>query len=134
LLSCSGMGISMLAMAAGLHLEQLASLSSVIAITGTVAYMVFFALGAGPVPGLLVPEVTPARLRGKSPWGAASAPCIPAACWCSWPASGCISRQGGLQLTPLVHACLTSGLSPHHTFAQMKLQISLKGMRLITHS
>lgn len=61
------MGISMLAMAAGLHLEQLAGLSSVIAITGTVAYMVFFALGAGPVPGLLVPEVTPARLRGKTP-------------------------------------------------------------------
>ena len=63
---CSGMGAAMLAMAAGLHLKQLASLSSTIAITGTVAYMVFFALGAGPVPGLLVPEVTPARLRGKA--------------------------------------------------------------------
>ncbi len=62
---CSGMGASMLAMAAGLHLKQLAGLSSTIAITGTVAYMVFFALGAGPVPGLLVPEVTPARLRGE---------------------------------------------------------------------
>ena len=61
----SGMGAAMLAMAAGLHLKQLASLSSTIAITGTVAYMVFFALGAGPVPGLLVPEVTPARLRGE---------------------------------------------------------------------
>ena len=59
------MGLSMLTMAAGLHLKQLASLSSTIAITGTVAYMVFFALGAGPVPGLLVPEVTPARLRGE---------------------------------------------------------------------
>lgn len=58
------MGISMLAMAAGLYMKQLASLSSSIAITGTVAYMVFFALGAGPVPGLLVPEITPARLRG----------------------------------------------------------------------
>jgi len=60
------MGISMLAMAAGLYMKQLASLSSSIAITGTVAYMVFFALGAGPVPGLLVPEITPARLRGAS--------------------------------------------------------------------
>ena len=59
------MGIAMLTMAAGLHLEQLASFSSAIAITGTVAYMVFFALGAGPVPALLVPEVTPARLRGE---------------------------------------------------------------------
>ena len=123
----------MLAMAAGLHLEQLAGLSSVIAITGTVAYMVFFALGAGPVPGLLVPEVTPARLRGKSPRGSASAPCMPAACWCSL-ARACISRQGVPQLTPLVPACPTSGLSPHHIFAEMKLQISLKGMGLITHS
>ena len=59
------MGLSMLAMATGLHLKQLASMSSTIAIVGTVAYMVFFALGAGPVPGLLVPEVTPARLRGE---------------------------------------------------------------------
>ena len=64
---CSGMGVAMLVMAAGLHLKQLASLSSSIAITGTVAYMVFFALGAGPVPGLLVPEITPARLRGEPP-------------------------------------------------------------------
>ena len=62
---CSGMGLSMLAMATGLHLKQLAGASSTIAIAGTVAYMVFFALGAGPVPGLLVPEVTPARLRGE---------------------------------------------------------------------
>ena len=62
---CSGMGLSMLAMATGLYLKQLAGLSSTIAIVGTVAYMVFFALGAGPVPGLLVPEVTPARLRGE---------------------------------------------------------------------
>ena len=61
------MGLSMLAMATGLHLKQLASMSSTIAIVGTVAYMVFFALGAGPVPGLLVPEITPARLRGEPP-------------------------------------------------------------------
>lgn len=31
---------------------------------GTLAYIVSFALGAGPVPGLLVPEITPTRLRG----------------------------------------------------------------------
>ena len=61
------MGLSMLAMATGLHLKQLASMSSTIAIVGTVAYMVFFALGAGPVPGLLVPEITSARLRGEPP-------------------------------------------------------------------
>lgn len=63
-LSFSGMGLSMLAMAAGLGLKQLSGLSSTVAIVGTVAYVVSFALGAGPVPGLLVPEITPARLRG----------------------------------------------------------------------
>ena len=30
-----------------------------------VAYVAFFALGAGAVPGLLVPEITPAKLRGR---------------------------------------------------------------------
>ena len=54
----------MLAMAAGLSLKQLAGFSSVVAVVGTVAYVISFALGAGPVPGLLVPEITPARLRG----------------------------------------------------------------------
>ena len=34
---------------------------------GTLAYIVSFALGAGPVPGLLVPEITPTRLRGVAP-------------------------------------------------------------------
>ncbi len=63
-LSFSGMGLSMLAMAAGLGFKQLSGLSSSVAIVGTVAYVVSFALGAGPVPGLLVPEITPARLRG----------------------------------------------------------------------
>ena len=56
----------MLAMAAGLGFPQLASFSSGVAIVGTVAYVVSFALGAGPVPGLLVPEITPARLRGRA--------------------------------------------------------------------
>ncbi|EIE25526.1 general substrate transporter [Coccomyxa subellipsoidea C-169] len=65
-LSFSGMGLSMLAMAAGLGIKQLSGLSSSVAIVGTVAYVVSFALGAGPVPGLLVPEITPARLRGKA--------------------------------------------------------------------
>ena len=34
-------------------------------VTGTVMAMVV-ALGAGPVPGLLVPEIAPARLRGAA--------------------------------------------------------------------
>ena len=41
---------------------------------GTLAYIVSFALGAGPVPGLLVPEITPLRLRGA---GQPSAPRTP---------------------------------------------------------
>lgn len=59
-------GLSMLAMAAGLGIKQFAAFSSSVAVVGTVAYVISFALGAGPVPGLLVPEITPARLRGES--------------------------------------------------------------------
>ena len=50
------MGAAMLAMAAGLHLKQLASLSSTIAITGTVAYMVFFALALAQCLGSSCPR------------------------------------------------------------------------------
>lgn len=34
------------------------------ALVGTLAYILSFAMGAGPVPGLLVPEITAARIRG----------------------------------------------------------------------
>ncbi len=64
-LSFGGMGLSMLAMAAGLYLPALAGYSGTIALVGTLAYVLSFALGAGPVPGLLVPEITPARIRGE---------------------------------------------------------------------
>lgn len=53
---------------AGLGLSALAAFRGSIALVGTVAYVAFFALGAGAVPGLLVPEITPAKLRG-TPWG-----------------------------------------------------------------
>ncbi len=59
------MGASMLAMSAGLALPQFASVAGPVALIGTLAYILGFALGAGPVPGLLVPEITPAKLRGK---------------------------------------------------------------------
>ena len=64
-LSFTGMGLSMLAMSAGLGLPQFASSSGAIALVGTLLYVVCFSLGAGPVPGLLVPEITPTRLRGE---------------------------------------------------------------------
>ena len=63
-LSFGGMGIAMLAMVAGLSLSSLAHIRGSIALFGTLAYVLTFSLGAGPVPGLLVPEITPARLRG----------------------------------------------------------------------
>lgn len=50
---------------AGLGLSTLVAFRGSIALVGTVAYVAFFALGAGAVPGLLVPEITPAKLRGK---------------------------------------------------------------------
>ena len=36
-----------------------------VAVAGTIAYIFSFACGCGPVPGLLVPELFPADLRGK---------------------------------------------------------------------
>jgi hypothetical protein len=53
-------------MAAGLGLPQFAGAAGPIALGGTLAYVLAFALGAGPVPGLLVPEIAPARLRGAA--------------------------------------------------------------------
>ena len=55
----------MLIMSLGLGLPQFASASGAIALVGTLTYVMFFALGAGPVPGILVPEITPAKLRGE---------------------------------------------------------------------
>lgn len=39
-------------------------IAGTIAFAGTVAYVLSFALGAGPVPGLLVPEINSESLRG----------------------------------------------------------------------
>lgn len=64
-LSYAGMGASMLAMAAGLSLPFLAHGAGTIALLGTLCYIAFFAFGAGPVPGLLVPELTASRMRGR---------------------------------------------------------------------
>ena len=64
--SFGGMACAMLAMAAGLGVPALSSFAGPIALAGTLAYIVSFALGAGPVPGLLVPEIAPAALRGRA--------------------------------------------------------------------
>lgn len=64
--SFTGMCISMFAMVAGRSLPQLASNAGTIAFAGTVAYVLSFALGAGPVPGLLVPEINTEQMRGRA--------------------------------------------------------------------
>ena len=48
------------------HAFQPAGMTGAIALVGTLSYILCFALGAGPVPGLLVPEITAARIRGAS--------------------------------------------------------------------
>lgn len=65
-ISFAGMGLAMLTMALGLALPGLATYSGPIALVGTLAYILAFAFGAGPVPGLLVPEITAAKVRGRA--------------------------------------------------------------------
>lgn len=65
-LSFTGMGLSMLIMSLGLALPSLAPIAGAIALLGTLVYVLCFAAGAGPVPGLLVPEITGDRIRGTA--------------------------------------------------------------------
>jgi hypothetical protein len=65
-LSFAGMGICMIAMALGMILPALSSVAGSVALAGTLGYILCFAAGAGPVPGLLVPEITPSRVRGRA--------------------------------------------------------------------
>lgn len=58
------MAAAMFSMAAGLGLPAMQAVSGTVALGGTVAYILSFALGAGPVAGLLVPEITGPRIRG----------------------------------------------------------------------
>lgn len=61
-----GQGVAMLAMAAGFGMISLKPLSGTIAVAGTLAYIFAFALGAGPVPALMVPELNAAKIRGRA--------------------------------------------------------------------
>ncbi len=54
----------MFAMAAGFALPALQPYAPTIAVVGTLAYIAAFATGAGPVPGLIVPELNPLSTRG----------------------------------------------------------------------
>jgi hypothetical protein len=51
----------------------LSSMRGSMALVGTLVYVFMFALGAGPVPALLLPEIFPDRIRAK---GMAVAMCV----------------------------------------------------------
>jgi len=55
----------MLAMAAALALPALKPFAGPVALIGTLAYVLCFSLGCGPVPGLLCAELLPISIRGK---------------------------------------------------------------------
>lgn len=64
--SYAGMGAAMLLMAAGFGVESLSGMSGSIAVVGTLAYILSFAFGAGPITGLMIPELNAARVRGRA--------------------------------------------------------------------
>jgi len=63
--SLIGMGLSMVLLAASMTLPVLRPFASPIALVGTLLYVLSFACGAGPCPGLLSSEIFPARVRGS---------------------------------------------------------------------
>ena len=65
-LSFAGMGACMLTMSLGLAVPAAASISGILSFVGTLAYVLCFAVGAGPVPGLLTPELVGDRVRGTA--------------------------------------------------------------------
>lgn len=46
--------------------RELQSISGTIALVGTLAYVLMFAVGVGPVPGILVSEINAAAIRGAA--------------------------------------------------------------------
>jgi Sugar (and other) transporter len=65
--SLIGQGICMLVLAAGMSLSALAGASGHISLIFTILYVLAFALGTGPVPGLLCAELLPTSIRGATP-------------------------------------------------------------------
>jgi MFS family permease len=64
--SFSRMDVSMLLLALSFTWKVLAPYSGTIAVFGTVLYVLSFALGAGPVPALLLPVIFASRIRAKA--------------------------------------------------------------------
>nr|XP_042970192.1 plastidic glucose transporter 4-like isoform X1 [Carya illinoinensis]XP_042970193.1 plastidic glucose transporter 4-like isoform X1 [Carya illinoinensis]KAG2715010.1 hypothetical protein I3760_03G056400 [Carya illinoinensis]KAG2715011.1 hypothetical protein I3760_03G056400 [Carya illinoinensis]KAG2715012.1 hypothetical protein I3760_03G056400 [Carya illinoinensis]KAG6659824.1 hypothetical protein CIPAW_03G063000 [Carya illinoinensis]KAG6659825.1 hypothetical protein CIPAW_03G063000 [Carya len=64
--SFSGMATSMLLLSLSFTWKVLAPYSGILAVLGTVLYVLSFSLGAGPVPALLLPEIFASRIRAKA--------------------------------------------------------------------
>ncbi|CAK9150689.1 unnamed protein product [Ilex paraguariensis] len=64
--SFAGMAASMLLLSLSFTWNVLAPYSGTLAVLGTVLYVLFFSLGAGPVPALLLPEIFASRIRAKA--------------------------------------------------------------------
>ncbi|XP_075504914.1 putative plastidic glucose transporter 1 isoform X1 [Primulina tabacum] len=60
-----GMAVSMFAIAGGISFPLGSEISSNLSIFGTIMYIFTFALGAGPVTGIIIPELSSNRTRGK---------------------------------------------------------------------
>ncbi|CAI5530029.1 unnamed protein product [Closterium sp. Naga37s-1] len=61
-----GMGCSMLLLALTLSFPPLQPIAAPLSVLGTVAYVLSFAMGAGPVPALLLPEIFPSNIRASA--------------------------------------------------------------------
>lgn len=61
-----GQAAAMLTMAAAFTLPALKALSAPVAVLGTLAYILSFAMGAGPVTALAVAELNPLEVRGRA--------------------------------------------------------------------
>jgi hypothetical protein len=63
-ISLVGQGVCMMTMAAAFVTPALKAFSGMIALVFTILYVLSFALGSGPVPGLLSAELLPTSIRG----------------------------------------------------------------------
>ncbi|KAB2612474.1 plastidic glucose transporter 4 [Pyrus ussuriensis x Pyrus communis] len=64
--SFGGMAASMLLLSLSFTWKALDPYSAPLSVTGTFLYVLSFALGAGPVPALLLPEIFASRIRAKA--------------------------------------------------------------------
>lgn len=60
-----GMAVSMFLVVYGINFSLDEQLSQNLSILGTVMYIFAFSIGAGPVTGLIIPELSSSRTRGK---------------------------------------------------------------------